>query len=267
MKSAARTAGRSESSGPRTARRSASSALRTLATAQRILTQLRHDHRTLALLILMPSFLLILLRYVFNSEEAFNRVAPALLAVFPFAIMFIVTSITTLRERTTATLERLMTMPLAKLDLLFGYAIAFGLVAIVQVAVAATVSLTLLGLAIDGSVWLLLVIAVLDALLGMALGLFASAFARTEFQAVQFMPAFVMPQVLLCGLFAPRESMAAVLEWLSNVMPLSYAVDALTQVTNSAEIDTTLVRNLLIVAGCGLLALALGAATLRRRTP
>jgi ABC-2 type transport system permease protein len=239
----------------------------TLATSRRILTQLRHDRRTVALLVLVPSLLMILLRYVFNNEQQFSAAAPALLAVFPFAIMFIVTSITTLRERTTATLERLMTLPIAKLDLLFGYAIAFGIVAVLQVLVAAGISLTWLGLEIDGSVWLLLLIAVLDALLGTALGLLASAFARTEFQAVQFMPAIVMPQVLLCGLFAPRDQMAPVLEWLSNIMPLSYAVDALTQVTHSSDVDATLIRNLLIVAGCALLALVLGAATLRRRTP
>lgn len=239
----------------------------TMATARRILTQLRHDHRTVALMILVPSVLLILLRYVFNSEQTFSATAPALLAVFPFAIMFIVTSITTLRERTTETLERLMTLPIAKLDLLFGYAIAFGLVAVAQVFVAAGISLSWLGLEIEGSVWLLLLIAVLDALLGTALGLLASAFARTEFQAVQFMPAIVMPQILLCGLFAPRDQMTPVLEWLSNIMPLSYAVDALTQVTQSSDVDLTLIRNLIIVAGCGLLALFLGAATLRRRTP
>ncbi|MET8758613.1 ABC transporter permease [Lentzea sp. NPDC004782] len=238
-----------------------------LATTARILNQFRHDRRTVALMVLMPSLLLILLRFVFNSEAAFSRAAPALLAVFPFAIMFIVTSITTLRERTTATLERLMTMPIGKLDLLFGYALAFGVVALVQVLVAVGISLTWLGLEIGGSVWLLVVIAGLDALLGTALGLFASAFARTEFQAVQFMPLFVMPQVLLCGLFAPRSSMTTVLEWLSNVMPLSYAVDALTAVTTSSEITGELVRNLVIVAACGLLALVLGAVTLRRRTP
>jgi len=237
------------------------------ATARRILTQLRHDHRTVALMVLLPSLLLVLLRYVFNSERAFSAAAPALLAVFPFAIMFIVTSITTLRERTTATLERLMTLPIGKFDLLLGYALAFGLVAVVQVLVAAGISLTWLGLEITGSVWLLLLIAVLDALLGTALGLLASAFARTEFQAVQFMPAVVMPQVLLCGLFAPRESMTSVLEWLSAVMPLSYAVDALTTVTRTDGVDGTLVRNLVIVAGCVVLALVLGAATLRRRTP
>ncbi|WP_033437194.1 ABC transporter permease [Saccharothrix sp. NRRL B-16314] len=239
----------------------------TLATAKRILTQLRHDHRTVALMVLMPSLLLVLLRYVFDSGQAFNRAAPALLGVFPFTIMFIVTSITTLRERLTATLERLMTMPIGRVEVLLGYALAFGLVAVVQVAVAATVALTWLGLEIAGSVWLLLVIAVLDALLGMALGLFASAFARTEFQAVQFMPAIVMPQVLLCGLFVPRDRMATVLNWISDALPLSYAVDALTRVTTSAEVDGTLVRNLVVIAGCALVALLLGAATLRRRTP
>jgi ABC-2 type transport system permease protein len=238
-----------------------------LATARRILTQLRHDRRTVAMMVLVPSLLMVLLRFVFNSEQAFSVAAPALLAVFPFAIMFIVTSITTLRERTTATLERLMTMPIGKFDLLAGYAIAFGLVAVVQVVVATGISLLWLGLSIDGSVWLLMLIAVLDALLGTALGLFASAFARTEFQAVQFMPAIVMPQVLLCGLFAPRDSMTPVLEWLSNVMPLSYAVDALESVTRSNELDGMLARNLVIVAGSGVVALILGAATLRRRTP
>jgi ABC-2 type transport system permease protein len=238
-----------------------------LVTARRILTQLRHDHRTVAMMVLVPTLLMVLLRFVFNTEQAFSAAAPALLAVFPFAIMFIVTSITTLRERTTATLERLMTMPIGKLDLLAGYAIAFGAVAVLQVVIAAGVSLLWLGLAIDGSVWLLMLIAVLDALLGTALGLMASAFARTEFQAVQFMPAIVMPQVLLCGLFAPRDAMTPVLEWLSNVMPLSYAVDALASTTRSNELDGTLVRNLVIVAGSAVLALVLGAATLRRRTP
>jgi ABC-2 type transport system permease protein len=239
----------------------------TLATARRILTQLRHDPRTVVMLVLVPSLLMVLLRYVFNSEAAFSRVAPALLGVFPFLIMFLITSVTTLRERTTATLERLMTLPIGKLDLLFGYAVAFGIVAIIQVAVAAGISVAWLGLDVSGSLWTLLLIAVLDALLGMALGLFVSAFATSEFQAIQFMPVFVLPQVLLCGLFIARDSMGWVLHWLSNVMPLSYAVDALTQVTRSSTFDATLARNLIIVAGAAVLALILGAATLRRRTP
>ncbi|RSN43568.1 antibiotic ABC transporter permease [Amycolatopsis sp. WAC 04197] len=239
----------------------------TLATARRILLQLRHDPRTVAMLIVVPSLLMVLLRFVFNSEAVFSRVAPALLGVFPFLIMFLITSITTLRERTTATLERLMTLPIGRMDLLFGYALAFGSIAIVQVGVAAGVSLAWLGLDIAGSIAMLLLIAVLDALLGMALGLFVSAFARTEFQAVQFMPLFVLPQILLCGLFVPRGEMGWLLNWLSNVMPLSYAVEALTRVTTSGTVDATLIRNLIIVGVCALAALVLGAATLRRRTP
>jgi ABC-2 type transport system permease protein len=239
----------------------------TLATTRRILTQLRHDPRTVVMLVLVPTLLMVLLRYVFNSTVVFSHVAPALLGVFPFLIMFLIASITTLRERTTATLERLMTLPIGRLDLLFGYALAFGAVAVVQVALAAGVSLWWLGLDLAGSVGMLLLVAVLDALLGMALGLFVSAFARTEFQAIQFMPVFVLPQILLCGLFVPRDDMGWLLRWLSEVMPLSYAVEALNRVTASSTVDAVILRNLLVVACCALLALMLGAATLRRRTP
>ena len=158
--------------------------------------------------------------------------------------MFLVTSVATLRERTSGTLERLLTMPIAKLDLLVGYALAFGLVAVVQATAAATLSVTLLGLDVAGPFWLLLVVAVLDALLGMALGLFVSAFAATEFQAVQFMPAFVLPQFLLCGLLVPRDQMPDVLYAVSSLLPLSYAVDAMRDVTTTPRSPLTRGRDL-----------------------
>ena len=235
----------------------------TLATARRVLLQLRHDPRTVALMIVVPALLMVLLRYVFDSATVFSAIAPALLGFFPFLLMFLVTSITTLRERTSGTLERLMTTPMAKLDLLVGYALAFSLVAVVQVAVAVAVSLWL-GMDLAGSLWWLLLVAVLDALLGVALGLLASAFARTEFQAVQFMPVVVLPQLLLCGLFQPRAQMATLLRWLSDVMPLSYAVSALQRVAGAPTVGATYLRGVLVVASCALLALALAAATLRR---
>jgi ABC-2 type transport system permease protein len=238
-----------------------------LATTRRILFQLRHDPRTVVLLIGVPSLLMVLLRFVFNSENKFSVIAPALLGIFPFTIMFLLTSITTLRERTSGTLERLMTLPISKIDLIFGYGLAFGLVGVTQVIVAAGISLLWLGLTISGSVWLLFIIVILDALLGTALGLLVSAFARTEFQAVQFMPVIVLPQILLCGLLVPRDRMGVALSWVSDVLPLSYAVDALTQVSQNNTIDGTLIRNMLIVAGCVALALLLGSATLRRQTP
>lgn len=237
-----------------------------LATSKRILIQLRHDPQTVALMLLVPALLMILLRYMFESSAVFNGIAPKFLGLFPFLVMFLVTSVTMLRERTTDTLERLMTMPIGRIDLLLGYAGAFGLVSVVQVAIVAAISLTWLGLTVVGSLGMLLLIGLFDALLGMAMGLFVSAFARTEFQAVQFMPAIVLPQALLCGLFAPRDHMATFLRWVSDVVPLSYAVDGLTLVSISSDISATLLRDLAVVVGCTLLALVLGAATLRRRT-
>jgi ABC-2 type transport system permease protein len=240
---------------------------RTAATARRVLQQLRHDPRTIALMLVVPCVLISLLKWVFDARPmVFQSVGAALLGIFPFIVMFLVTSVGMLRERTSGTLERLLSMPLAKADLLGGYALAFGAVALVQAALASSLTIGLLGLKVAGPVWAVFLVAVLDALLGMALGLFTSAFARTEFQAVQFLPAFVLPQFLLCGLFTPRDQMQTALRWISDVMPLSYAVDAMDKITKHSAVTGGLVADMAIIAGAGVLALALGAATLRRRT-
>jgi ABC-2 type transport system permease protein len=238
----------------------------TLATAGRVLRQLRHDHRTLALIILVPPLLVTLMKYVFyGQEETFDRIGAPLVGIFPFISMFLVTSIAMLRERTSGTLERLMSMPLAKLDILLGYGLAFTLVALVQATLTSIVAFGFLGLDTAGPVWLILVLAAGNALLGMSLGLFLSAFAQTEFQAVQFMPAFVLPQILLAGLLVPREKMADLLEWISNAMPLTYAYEALA-LAAADDLGSELGVDALVVAGCIVLALILGATTLRRRT-
>jgi ABC-2 type transport system permease protein len=240
----------------------------TLAVAGRVLTQLRRDHRTAAMLLVVPCLLITLLWWMFAELDprTFDRFGPGLLALFPFIVMFLVTSVTTLRERSSGTLERLLAMPMGKLDFLLGYALAFGLVAAVQSALAVGVSVGLLGLDIEGPVWLLTLVAVADAVLGSALGLFVSAFANTEFQAVQFMPALVLPQILLCGLFVPRSLLPDFLETVSDLLPLSYAVDAMQHLTRSAT-TADVWRDLAIVTAFALAALAVGAATLRRRTP
>ncbi|WP_411103309.1 ABC transporter permease [Streptomyces sp. cmx-4-9] len=244
------------------------SGARTAATAARVLRQLRHDPRSLALMLLVPVLMLVLLRYVFHgSDRTFDSIGASLLGIFPLITMFLVTSIATLRERTSGTLERLLALPLGKGDLIAGYALAFGAVSVLQSLLATGLALWVLGLDVVGSPWLLLLVALLDALLGTALGLFVSAFAASEFQAVQFMPAVIFPQLLLCGLFAPRASMHPVLEALSDVLPMSYAVDGMTQVLTHTDMTAAFVRDAAVVAGCALLVLALGAATLRRRTP
>jgi ABC-2 type transport system permease protein len=238
-----------------------------LATGRRVLLQLRGDPRTLALLLLVPCVLEALIKWVFEgTPEVFQRVGVPLVGIFPLVSMFLVTSIAMLRERTTGTLERLMTMPLAKLDLLAGYGLAFAAMAALQAVLVSFVAVGLLGLEVAGSTPLVVVFAVLNALLGMALGLFLSAFARTEFQAVQFMPAFLLPQILLCGLLVPRDEMARPLELISYLLPMTYAYDALSRVAASSTVSAEVWRDAVILIGATALALGLGAATLRRRT-
>lgn len=238
----------------------------TLATAARVLRQLRGDRRTVALLLVVPTLLMTLLRYVYDAApQTFDQIGLPLLGIFPFITMFLVTSVAMLRERTTGTLERLLTTRLAKLDLLLGYALAFAVAALAQAGVAAAIAVGWLGLDAAGGVGWMALLAVACALLGMALGLLVSAFAATEFQAVQFMPAVVLPQLLLCGLLVPRERLVHVLRWLSNLLPLSYAMDGISLV-QAATVDGRLGTDLLVVGGFILTALLVGATTLRRRT-
>jgi ABC-2 type transport system permease protein len=247
----------------------------TFAVAARVLTQLRRDHRTAAMLLVLPCLILTLLWWMFQDASGglgFDSLGPPLLSLIPFIVMFLVTSVTTLRERSSGTLERLLAMPTGKGDFLGGYALAFGLVAAVQSVLAVLLCFGVLGLDVAGPVWMLVVVAVCDAVLGSALGLFVSAFARTEFQAVQFMPAVVFPQLLLCGLFIPRDQMPPALEAISNLLPLSYAVDAMTSVATTVGdafggVEPAVWADLAVVVGFALAGLALGAATLRRRTP
>ncbi|GAA1138770.1 ABC transporter permease [Ornithinicoccus hortensis] len=239
----------------------------TLATTRRVLAQLRADHRTLALLLVVPCVLIGLLAWIAQDTGLFDLIGAPVLGIFPFVVMFIVTSVATLRERTGGTLERLLSTPLGRGDFLLGYALAFGSLAVVQGLIATGFSVWVCGLEVRGPVWLLVVVAVAGAVVGTALGLFASAFARTEFQAVQFMPAFVLPQFLLCGLIVPREQLPRVLEWLSDVLPLSYAVDAMLAVARQPDPLPDVAVDLLVLAAFGVVALALGSLTLRRRTP
>lgn len=240
----------------------------TLATASRVISQLRNDPRTIALLLLTPVLLMTLMKWVYlDQDRVFQRIGVPLLGIFPMTSMFLVTSITMLRERTSGTLERLLTTPLAKLDLLAGYALAFGVVAVLQGALTSAVAFGLLGLDVQGPILAVVLLAVVNALLGTAMGLLVSAFANSEFQAVQFMPVFLLPQILLCGLIAPRSTMARGLELFSDVLPMTYAYDALSRVAGGDGLSGRVAGDTAFLVIASLVALALGAATLKRRTP
>jgi ABC-2 type transport system permease protein len=244
------------------------SARRTFATASRVLRQLRHDPRTVALLLVVPCALLTLLWWVLvDRPRDFDHYAPALLAIFPLVVMFLVTSIATLRERSSGTLERLLTLPMSKAEFLVGYAIAFGAAATLQALLASALALGPLGMDVRGPAWAVVLVAVLVALLGTSLGLFVSAFARTEFQAVQFMPALILPQLLVCGIIVPLDEMPTALAWVARVLPLTYAVEAMQHLSTTGNLRSPFPRDLLVVLAFTVGLLGLGAATLRRRSP
>ena len=232
-------------------------------TARRILSQLRHDPRTIALMILAPCLLMTILKYVYQSQpQVFQHVAAALLGIFPMLVMFLITSVGTLRERSSGTLERLLILPISKLDFILGYAMAFGIAAFIQAVVVSSVALGPLGLQISGPQIMLILVAIIDALLGMSIGIFVSSFAKTEFQAVQFLPAVLFPQLLLSGLLVPRQSMPSILRIISDYLPLTYAVDATQKVVAG---QGSVVRDFVLLAIFLVGLLGAGALTLKRQ--
>jgi len=239
----------------------------TLAIAARVARQLRHDPRTLALVTFVPSILAWLVHQIFDGEEPISsQVEMTLLAMFPLLLMFLLTAVATVRERSGGTLERLMAAPIHKIDVIGGYALAYGALAIVQTSLLTAVCYWGLDMQLKGGIVWMLLVSLATALLGIALGLLASAVSRSEFQAVQFMPIVVLPQVLLCGLFGPREEMAGWLEGLSNVLPLTWAVEALKEVADYSDLTGHYWTSLAIVAAFAIGSLGLASLTLRRRT-
>jgi len=237
---------------------------RLMAMTKRVLLQLKHDPRTLALLFLSPALLLTILKYVYYSDpKLFQSVAGSMLGVFPMLVMFLVTSVATLRERTSGTLERLMISPLGKAEFIGGYAIAFGLTSMVQATAVSSYAIWVLKLKIAGPQITLIYVAILDALIGLAIGLAVSTFAKTEFQAIQFMPAILLPQLLLSGLLTPRSAMPRILNDISNALPLSYAIDATKRVISN---QGSIVNDSLTIALFLVLILAAGSLTLKRQT-
>ncbi len=239
----------------------------TMATALRVLRQLSHDKRTIGMLFVIPLILMGLLAWIYSDTPLiFDMIGAPLLGVFPFVVMFLITSVTTLRERSSGTLERLLALPIGKLDILLGYAMAFGLTAVAQATLVSFVAVHIYGLNVAGPEWFLILVALVDALLGTALGLLVSAFARTEFQAVQFMPAVVLPQFLLCGLLVQVDKLPSALHVIANCLPLTYAVKAMQRLATEATVNGAAYGDVLIVLAFVVASILIGAATLRRRT-
>lgn len=241
-----------------------------LAATARILAQLRADRRTVALIVAVPSLLLTLLYLVYSDSPGadllFNRVAVAMMAILPMTVLFLVTSVAMLRERVSGTLERLWTTPTHRADVLFGYATAFVATALVQSLVLCAVAGWGLDVTVEAGWGWVLLLALVTGFVGVALGLLVSAFARSEFQAVQFMPVVIAPQLFLCGLLVPREDMPRLLEAIGDALPMSWAVDAVTEAATSTEVSVDYASRLGLLLAFGLAALTVAALTVPRRT-
>jgi ABC-2 type transport system permease protein len=225
------------------------------------------------MIVAVPVLVITLMYFMFENSPhrpgtptPFNNACLILLGVFPLFVMFIITAITMQRERASGTLERILTTPLRRLDLLIAYGTAFSVAAAAQAVLACIVSFWLLGFDTKGNPVWVFAIAIVNAVLGVGLGLLCSAFARTEFQAVQFIPLVMVPQLLLAGIIVPRALMPEWLQWISNVLPASYALEALQQVNTHTELTGVAVRDIIVVLAFAFAALCLAAGTLRRRT-
>ncbi len=184
-----------------------------------------------------------------------------------FFLVFVVTIVSFLRERSQGTLERLMASPLRRGEVVVGYMLGFSILAMVQSVEVIAFGLYVLHIYDAGPAWLIFVLTLLLALAAVNLGIFLSMFARTEFQAVQFIPIVIVPQVLLSGIVFPLSTEPQWMQYVSRVLPLTYAVDGLLQVmVRGAGLEAARVQlDTIVVLGFVLLMIAASAATLRRR--
>lgn len=239
---------------------------RSLAIALRIVRQVRRDHRSLALIIVAPVVVMSLVGFsFFERREILDNVAPALLAVFAFFFVFILTGVSFLRERAQGTLERLLTTPVSRADILLGYLLGFLLFATVQTLVILLFTVWILQVEYRGDLWQVMVLLLTVTVVGVNLGIFISTFARNEFQVVQFIPLVLAPQIFLSGLILPVEELPGLFQAASSVLPLTYAVEGLREIMLRGGGLGDVVRELAVLLAFAVGLLVLASATVRRR--
>jgi ABC-2 type transport system permease protein len=233
--------------------------------AGRVVNQIIHDRRTLALILIVPLVVMTLIGLSFPDESVLDYVAPAMLATLALFFSFLLTGISFLRERSQGTMERLMVAPVTRLDIVLGYLLGFFIFALVQTLIIVLFTIYVLGINFYGDLWQILVFQVVVITGAVTLGIFISTFAHNEFQMVQFIPLIIVPQMFLCGVIWPVEQMPDYLQWLSVILPLTYAVDGLRDIMlygyNLADVWVDLV----VLLGFAVLTSVLASLTLRKK--
>ncbi len=238
---------------------------RTLAISLRIVNQIRGDHRSMALIVVAPIIVMSLVGFSFADQKGvLDRVAPALMAVFAMFFTFILTGVSFLRERSHGTLERLLTTPVGRLDILVGYLLGFLVFATIQSVVILLFTIFALQVGYRGDLWQIFVLLMLLTVVAVNLGIFVSTFARNEFQVVQFIPIILAPQIFLSGVILPVEQMPAYFQAIARVLPLRYAVDGLRGIMLDGQALGDVTVEVAALAAFAIILLCLAAMTIRR---
>ena len=238
---------------------------RTLAIAVRIISQIARDHRSVALIIVAPIIVMSLVGFSFaDQRDILNRIAPGLIGVFALFFVFLLTGVSFLRERSQGTLERLLTTPVGRADILAGYLLGFLLFAGIQSLVILLYTIFALRIEYEGSLWQIFVLLFVVTIVAVNLGIFISTFARNEFQVVQFIPIILLPQIFLSGAVLPSEQLPGYFQAIGKVLPLTYAVDGLKALMLEGETLGGIAQELAVLGGFAIGILVLAAITVRR---
>ena len=232
--------------------------------AERVFRQMTRDHRTMALIFIVPLVVMTLIGLSFPETGVLDYVAPALLVTLAFFFGFLLTGISFLRERSQGTLERLMASPLSRLDIVVGYLCGFFIFALAQTLIILLFTIYVLKVNYHGDLWQIFVFQIVVIVGAVNLGIFISTFARNEFQMVQFIPLIILPQVFLSGLLWPVSQMPDYLQWLSAALPLTYAVEGLRDIMLQGKSLIDVGVDLAVLVGFAVLTSILAAVTLRR---
>ena len=201
------------------------------AISSRLIRQLIRDRRTIALIVIVPIVVMSLITYAMPSGTGvLDRYAPALIVTMSLFFTFLLTGISFLRERSQGTLERLMASPVSRLDMVLGYIFGFFIFALAQVLIILLFTIYALNINYAGGLWQIFIFLILIIIMAVCLGIFASAFAKNEFQMVQFIPLIIVPQIFLCGVVFPTNQMNTALQWIEKFLPLTYGVDGMRQI-------------------------------------
>jgi ABC-2 type transport system permease protein len=232
--------------------------------AGRIILQLGRDRRTLALIVMAPVLVMTLIGLSFPDKSQLDYIAPALLATVALFFSFLITGVSFLRERSQGTLERLMASPVSRFDVALGYLLGLFVFALLQTLIIFFFTIYVLGVTYRGDLWQILVFQLVIITGSVNLGIFTSTFARNEFQVIQFIPIIILPQIFLGGILWSVEQMPRYLQYLSNVLPLTYAVRGLRDIMLNGLSLWDVRLDFIVLVAFTLLTTVLASITLKR---